>query len=672
MKKIAVIALSTVLAAGFASEAFAEHSYLGKRKKRQGFFDLLFGDGEHTRRPARQQAWWDDDGDGGLYGDDQPRKKKKSKLAVNNPPAKKKATPAVEIDPEVAAGFGMGNLDYVPVKTATVFEAGLRSLAASETEASAIQLVLTDKSTNIRASDDVRKAVIAHYKESGFKPLWTDNGNISARGLAVLELLSHAEEEGLEPLRYKPSALERFDGAVAALDGDTLGLAQFDVGLTVAAVTFALHQSGGAFEPQALSQYYDVASQRISPQVAVKVLAFSPFPTEYLRDLAPKHPAYAALKAELANLVDKQEQDTALKFEGGKRVRIGQKDPRIAALRQRLVKEGFISTTDAFVEDDKLVVLDKVLAKALKRYQESKGIPQTSNLDAATTKALNGTDVGEQRDKLIASLERLRWLPKDLGQRHVFVNQAAQQLAVMESGKMVWTTNVVVGKPLTQTNAFSDTFDDVVVNPSWTMPQGIFLRDYLPKLRSNASYTDKKGYKVYDKNGKAISSKSVNWNAVGANSVYRITQPPGDGNSLGNLKFNFPNRHAIYLHDTPQKELFAESIRVFSNGCVRVENPRELAQVLLGMNEAKLEKRIERGETQSIKVPVKTKVHLYYFTAWPDETGKIQYYQDSYGRDASLIKARDLMFKLAGGSAGQKIVVNQAGAPESALRDTQQ
>jgi L,D-transpeptidase YcbB len=664
MKKISVIALSALLSVSFVSEALAEHGN-AKRKRRVGFFESLFGGFDRPRRQPRvvtqrQQAWWEEDGgdSGGLYGDNKPRRKKKAKLAVATPPAKKKSVaPAVEIDPEVAAGFGMGNLAYVPVKTAPVFDAGMRSLVATETSESAIKVVLTDRATNIRATEDVRKAVLAHYQANGFKPIWTADGNVTARGIAVLDLLSKSADEGLEPLRYKPSAITAYESAVASLDGDTLGLAQFDVGLTVAAVIYAQHQSGGAFEPQALSQYYDVKPERVSAAVALKVLAYSPFPAEYLQDLAPKHPAYGALKAELAKLVEPQE--TGLQFEDGKRVRIGQKDPRIAALRQRLVKEGFISTADAFVEDDKLIVLDKVLAKALKKFQEDRGIAQTSNLDSATVKALNGPNSNEQRNKLIASMERLRWLPKDLGSRHVFVNQAAQQLAVMDNGRMIWSTNVVVGKPLTQTNAFSDTFDDVVVNPSWTMPQGIFLRDYLPKLRSNSAYTDKKGYKVYDSKGKQISSKSINWNSVGTNSTYRITQPPGNSNSLGNLKFNFPNKHAVYLHDTPQKELFSESVRTFSNGCVRVENPRELAQVLLGLDAEALEAQIDKGATKSIKVPVKTRVHLYYFTAWPDETGKIQYYSDSYGRDSSLTNARALMFKLSGGRPGAQLVQNQ-------------
>lgn len=660
MKKFVTVSLSLVLAASVSMDAIAAED--SPKKRRGGFFERLFGIDRPSRRPLRQPAWWEESNEDGVRiirgGRNQPQKAKK-KLADQPNKQKKRAViqTAVAIDPEVSEGLGMGNIVYMPVKLVGVFDADFTKFSVPGIEGSAIKTVLTDKSSNIRAMAEVRKAVLELYSSNGFKPLWTSEGNIHARGLAVLDVLSRADAEGLDAVRYKPAALQSFDGAVAQLDGDNLGLAQFDVGLTVAAVTYALHQSGGAYEPERLSAYHDLKAQRVSPNVAVRVLAHSPFPAEYLAGLAPAHPAYGVMKAELAKLQGEKISQNSLIAEG-KRVRIGQKDPRIALLRERMVSDGFISLTDATVTEDKLSVLDKVLAKALKRYQEAKGIGQTSNLDAATIKALNGPDHAELRDKLVSSMERLRWLPDDLGTRHVLVNQASYRVNVMEQGQLLWASNVIVGKPLTQTAVFSDTFETVVYNPTWGVPQSIILNEYLPKLRSNPGYLDKIGFKVIKADGKVTSSRAVNWNAIGANSGIGIMQPAGGTNALGEIKFLFPNSHSIYMHDTPNRNLFEESKRNFSHGCVRVQNPREFAEVLLGIDRATVDSEIDSGETRSVKVTKKTNVHLAYFTAWPDENGIMQYHSDAYGRDATLNAARNLMHKLAGGDTAAKLVQN--------------
>jgi L,D-transpeptidase YcbB len=663
MKKSVTVSLALLLAFSASTAAFADQQTQGKR--RVGFFERLFGGvGKPSRRPAGQPEWWEDGNESGVRilrgGVETPSvKKSKSKVAVAQVAVKKKKVipSAVLIDPEISEGLGMGNIDYVPMKLAAVFDTGLMKFKVPGVEDSAIKAVLSDKKTDIRALEPVRKAVIEHYIANGFKPLWTGDGNINERGLVVLDLLAKADAEGLAPLRYKPAVLDKFEGAVAQLDGDTLGLAQFDVELTVAAVTYALHQSGGAYEPERLSAYFDLKSQRVAPTVAVRVLAYSPFPAEYLKGLAPVHPAYLAMKAELATLKN-DAPSTVENFEDGKRVRIGQKDARVLQLRQRLVQDGFVSLSDAVVPEDKRNILDKVLAKGLKRFQEAKGVAQTSNLDSATVRALNGPDRSELRDKLLSSMERLRWLPDDLGARHVLVNQASYRVNVVEQGKLIWASNVIVGKPLTQTAVFSDTFETVVYNPTWGVPESILLNEYLPKLRANPGYLDKIGFKVVKADGKVTSSKAVNWNAVGANSGMGIVQPAGGSNALGEIKFLFPNTHSIYMHDTPNRNLFKESKRNFSHGCVRVENPREFAEVLLELDRSTVDAEIDSGETKAVKVNKKTNVHLAYFTAWPDENGIMQYYSDAYGRDVTLKSARSVMDKLGGGNAGAKFVEN--------------
>jgi len=188
------------------------------------------------------------------------------------------------------------------------------------------------------------------------------------------------------------------------------------------------------------------------------------------------------------------------------------------------------------------------------------------------------------------------------------------------------------------------------------MPQSILINEYLGKLRRDPGYFDRIGYQVVNAKGKKVSSRSISWGSVGANSGIGVVQPAGDGNALGELKFLFPNSHSIYMHDTPNRELFSENRRAFSHGCVRVQNPREFAKVLLGISDEEVESRIAQGNTQNVKLAEKVPVHLTYFTAWPDNDGKIRYFPDIYERDKTLEGARAITAKAFGNPSTVKIV----------------
>jgi murein L,D-transpeptidase YcbB/YkuD len=211
---------------------------------------------------------------------------------------------------------------------------------------------------------------------------------------------------------------------------------------------------------------------------------------------------------------------------------------------------------------------------------------------------------------------------------------------VVENGRAVWSTRVIVGKPNTQTYMFHDEMELVVFNPSWGVPPSIIAREYLPKLRRDPGYLDRLGFKVVNQNGKVVPSRSVRWASYGSKVPFGIHQPPGAKNALGEVKFLFPNSHNIYMHDTPARELFEEDARAFSHGCVRVQNPREFASVILGWDAAKVAGHIETPRSETVRLKEKIPVHLAYFTAWPDETGKMRYFEDIYGRDKAMENAR--------------------------------
>jgi len=268
------------------------------------------------------------------------------------------------------------------------------------------------------------------------------------------------------------------------------------------------------------------------------------------------------------------------------------------------------------------------------------------NPDNAHFRALVA-ELAKQRDgtpetiaKLRMAMERLRWLPSQLGIRYMFLNQPAFEVTYVNGSSPPLTMRAVIGKPDSQTYFFTDRIREVIYNPYWSVPHSIVINEMLPKLWRNPSYLDRLGYEVSNSRSRQVASNAVDWAAVATNEAgIDVRQPPGPKNALGRLKIDFPNKHAIYMHDTPQKHLFAREQRAFSHGCVRLQHPREMAAALLGISVADIDRKIARGETQTERVRADIPVYLAYFTAWPDAQGTVRYYKDVYGRDAHLAQA---------------------------------
>jgi murein L,D-transpeptidase YcbB/YkuD len=259
-------------------------------------------------------------------------------------------------------------------------------------------------------------------------------------------------------------------------------------------------------------------------------------------------------------------------------------------------------------------------------------------LVAELAKQRDGTQ--ETTARLHMAMERLRWLPNSLGARYVFLNQPAFEVSYVNGSSAPLTMRAVIGRPDSQTYFFTDRIKEVIYNPSWSVPRSIVINEMLPKLWRHPSYLDRLGYEVSNSRGRQVASNAVDWAAVATNAAaIDVRQPPGPKNALGRLKIDFPNKHAIYMHDTPQKHLFAREQRAFSHGCVRLQHPREMAAALLGISVADIDRKIARGETQTERVRGDIPIYLVYFTAWPDAQGTVHYYKDVYGRDAHLAQA---------------------------------
>ena len=588
----------------FLEQVFGGSSgYRSERRKNRGFFDRRQDNAEFSKQ-ARQA-------------------RKSRPLVADN-------------DPEGVSGLGMGNLRYVAPKFSALSGVKLAEARPSDAAAAAIYDQLSGSGTALQVLPATRDAVIAEYVRRDFRPVWLENGDLSPRGKDVLKLLSTAAEDGLEPASYLPTGLTGFGSSLPLQDA--AAMARLDIDLFAAAARYARDASGGEFDPRKLSLYHDVTPAPVPAEQSVKVLAWSPYAAAYLKGLHPENPAYAKMKAALAELRASKSAEEAIKIPDGEIVKAGDSDPRIPAVREELLARGYAEA--ALAPDADPLLLDPELSSQLRQFQKASRIKVSGVLGPQTVAALN-TDVSARKEaKLIDNMERLRWMPRQLGARHVFVNQAAFEAHVVENGRDVWSTRVIVGKPVTQTAVFNDEMELVVFNPSWGVPPSIIANEYLPKLRRDPGYLDRIGFKVVNQNGKVVPSRSIRWSSYGSKVPFGVHQPPGEKNALGEIKFLFPNTHDIYMHDTPSRELFDSSVRAFSHGCVRVQNPREFAAVILGWDAKQVDDNIASPASETVRLKQKIPVYLTYFTAWPDESGKMRYFDDIYGRDKALEDAR--------------------------------
>ena len=328
----------------------------------------------------------------------------------------------------------------------------------------------------------------------------------------------------------------------------------------------------------------------------------------------------------------------------GKKLQSGMKDARVPALRRRLAATGELSGQALDSE-----TFDEPLAAAVKEFQASHRLPPDGAVGPGTLAELN-VPVEARILQIRINLERARWVlheikPGDL----VIVDVAGFDVSFVRNQKVLWTAKVQIGKPYRQTPIFKSMIDNVVFNPTWTVPPGIIEKDILPAVKRDPGYLEKKKLDVIDRSGKKVDPSSINWSKQTAgNFPYMLRQEPGPDNALGRVKINFPNPYLVYLHDTPSKALFEKEERAFSSGCIRVERPLELAALLLNdpqnWNAGSIGKVIEAGETRTVPLPKPVPVLLMYWTIDPGTEGRVVFKRDPYGRDPRLARALDARF----------------------------
>ncbi|AVF04060.1 MULTISPECIES: L,D-transpeptidase family protein [Devosia] len=470
------------------------------------------------------------------------------------------------------------------------------------------------------------------YGERHFEPIWLTeqaNGTVafSPAAAKIITLFENAASEGLDPSDYLTPQID-----AARLSGDGIELATLETAFSAATMRYADHLHNGRIDPQSISTLLDLKRKPINEAALLEQLARSNDPAAILMQLEPQHREFQALKAALANF----EQSSAARptpIGDGPVLRPGNSDARLPAIRARL--ELAASTSQLY---------DDLTVEAIRSFQEGQGLEVDGIIGPATVAALNG-GAATRREDIIANMERWRWMPSELGDFTVFVNIPEFRLSILRNGQEEYTTRVVVGTTKNQTPVFSDSIRHVVVNPYWNVPSSIIRGEIAPAVLRNPGYTDSHNMDLLY-NGAPVSPWQVDWTQVSpSNFPFRVRQRPGAGNALGQIKFLFPNKHDVYLHDTPSKSLFARSYRAFSHGCVRVQNPMEFADALMAnepnISRASLESMFgpsERWVNPQKQIPV----HLAYFTLRVDEDGAIRSFGDLYGHNEKLIAAMGL------------------------------
>jgi murein L,D-transpeptidase YcbB/YkuD len=483
-----------------------------------------------------------------------------------------------------------------------------------------------------------------------------------------------ADDWGLSAAAFELPALPQGETATAAL-------AAADIKLGLASLKYARHARGGRLDPAQLSRHLDQKPPLRDPKVVLEAIAGTETPGDYLRDLHPKHVQFQRLRqahlkvrtgGHVARAAEPAPATTSLRLPDGPTLKVGSRHPHVVVLRQRLGLPAPRGAEDVF---------DLQVEDALKAFQGDNNIMTTGMLTPRTRAALNAgvrqererpvaapqAPVGSEAQRILANMERWRWMPERLGELHVQDNVPEFLTRVFKKGQLIHSAKIITGKPETPTAVFSANMRYVVFHPEWGVPDSIKLKELAPYLRSggggffffgaDTSILDRQRMRVVY-NGRPIDASSVNWGSV---DIRRFTfiQSAGPHNVLGVVKFRFPNKHDIYMHDTPQRELFERPVRLFSHGCIRVQNPGRLAELLLaedkGWSVEHVRGLLAQGYNNEVTLQREIPVHVTYFTAVADENGHVSYFNDVYGHDTRVLAAlagRPLPPDIGSGSLG--------------------
>ncbi len=501
-----------------------------------------------------------------------------------------------------------------------------------------VELVLRNQQEHSISKREVCLATI--YHETGAQPLWVTPQGPGQKASVILKYLNNAEQEGLRPEDYDVAQIKAL-----WRDSSFESLARLDTLLTFSAVKYVHDVSHGQIEAYAADPelFAEAGRQRFDPVGIITMLRAAEDLDGFLRELPPKNIHYQALKTALNVYKYLAETETWDMIKKGKTIRPGEQDSRIPMIRARLsVLAGIYTDTSPDI------TYDEDLELKVSLFQELHGLKEDGLIGRNTIAALNVTPA-QRIEQIRINMARWRWQDHDFGDEYVLVNIANFSLHAYRDGELRLNLPVIVGQSQNQTPVFSDRIKYIEINPFWNIPTSIAVKEELPELQKNPQYLVEKNVRLFSswqEDAVELDSTVIDWTQVtpGQMAGYKLRQEPGPTNALGQIKFVFPNHYAVYLHDTPAKNLFSENRRSFSHGCIRVSSPEQLALFLLkrndsNWNETKIRELLDERTRKILQIRPPMPVHLTYQTAWVDKSGRIHFNDDVYARDMKLQKA---------------------------------
>lgn len=515
-------------------------------------------------------------------------------------------------------------VDVLLVQIMVLFGAGVAPAQPAPSSGLAFRQALAEE---LAASP----ALAAFYRERDYAPLWTSSGDATRRA-ALFGALDMAPGHGLPAERYDAAGLkEAFRGLTSERQRGRL-----EARVTRAFIVYAEDMQSGLVDPASVDRGIVREVSRRDRLATLRSFAAAD-PAAFIAALPPAMPQYEQLrraKLDLERLIARGGWGGTVR---AGTLRPGDTGAPVIALRDRLVRMGYLARSAR-------AGYDREMQRAVQRFQIDHGLRADGIAGKGTLAEIN---LGAERrlQSVVVAMERLRWMNNvPLGRRHVWVNLPDFSARIVDDGKVTFETDTIVGmnEPDRRSPEFSDMMEYMVINPTWYVPRSIAVKEYLPLLRKNPNAVGH--LKIVDRRGRVVDRSRTDFRQFTAKTFpFTMSQPPSDRNALGFVKFMFPNRWNIYLHDTPTKALFEEEVRAFSHGCVRLREPFEFAYALLSRQtedpEGEFRRVLRTGRETTVALKQPVPVHLVYFTAWPDARGKIEFRRDVYGRDQRIFDA---------------------------------
>lgn len=472
--------------------------------------------------------------------------------------------------------------------------------------------------------------LLTFYRERGFDGIWSKSGDRNRR-TALMEAFNDAPNHGLPSGRYDA------DGLIAQLQAASSAQEQgrLEVELSRQFLTYARDIQTGLLTPERIDPAIHRQVPLRSRLGTMRAFAQSN-PAAFMRALPPSAPEYNRLMAEKMRVERLIGNGGWGQTVPGRKYERGDSGAGVVALRNRLMAMGFLERTNTQTFDD-------AIYGAVTRFQQAHGLAIDGTAGPGTLEQLNVPPEARLR-AIIVAMERERWINRPRGERHIWVNITDFSAKIIDNGVETFSTRSVVGARESDraTPEFSDVMEFMVINPSWYVPRSIITQEFLPQLQVDPNAV--RNLVITDRNGSVVDRSTADFSKyTPSNFPYSFREPPSQGNALGLVKFMFPNRYNIYLHDTPAKSLFGREVRAYSHGCVRLADPFDFAHALLSRQvsnpEEVFQMHLRSGKERRVNLETPVPVHLVYRTAMVPADGRVQFRRDVYGRDARIWNA---------------------------------